>query len=426
MWAFDETVERVVEKLTPALRARRPLARAEVHQPRHGGVPRPRPDDRGLHAPPRPAAAAGPRGRHRAADVPARRPRRDAGADRVGDRRASTRAGRRSRCASSRARTSRWSASTPPCTSWPLATYDTKQDSDTNYKRVLAWALTPERTRAVRIGVAGHNLFDIAYAHLLAEARGVERPGRVRDAARHGRRARPSSSRRDVGGLLLYTPVVHPREFDVAISYLIRRLEENASSENFMSAVFELASNEAMFEREKGRFLASLADARRRGARSAPRAEPARRRAGAPAARGRQRLRQRARHRPRHGRQPRVGPRDPRAARPTRVLGVDTIERRTGDRRRRARRRSSPARSRRSPPGRHDGGAGRAAVLRAAAVALAARRAELIEVMASETGKTIAEGDVEVSEAIDFANYYADARRGARRRRRRRLRAASA
>ena len=34
-------------------------------------------------------------------------------------------------------------------------------------------------------------------------------------------------------------------------------------------------------------------------------------------------------------------------------------------------------------------------------------RGRLIEVMAAETGKTIAEADVEVSEAIDFAHYYA-------------------
>ena len=35
------------------------------------------------------------------------------------------------------------------------------------------------------------------------------------------------------------------------------------------------------------------------------------------------------------------------------------------------------------------------------------RRAELLEVMASEAGKTFDQGDPEVSEAIDFANYYA-------------------
>jgi RHH-type proline utilization regulon transcriptional repressor/proline dehydrogenase/delta 1-pyrroline-5-carboxylate dehydrogenase len=49
----------------------------------------------------------------------------------------------------------------------------------------------------------------------------------------------------------------------------------------------------------------------------------------------------------------------------------------------------------------------RAAVLESAARALEERRGELIEVAASETGKVFAEADVEVSEAVDFANYYA-------------------
>jgi RHH-type proline utilization regulon transcriptional repressor/proline dehydrogenase/delta 1-pyrroline-5-carboxylate dehydrogenase len=50
----------------------------------------------------------------------------------------------------------------------------------------------------------------------------------------------------------------------------------------------------------------------------------------------------------------------------------------------------------------------RARVLHDAGDVLAAFRGRLIEVMASETGKTIAEGDVEVSEAVDFAHYYAE------------------
>ena len=56
---------------------------------------------------------------------------------------------------------------------WPLATYDAKVDSDANYVRCLDFALRPENTAAVRIGVAGHNLFDIAYAWLLAGETGV-------------------------------------------------------------------------------------------------------------------------------------------------------------------------------------------------------------------------------------------------------------
>ncbi|MCU1424500.1 MAG: aldehyde dehydrogenase family protein, partial [Microbacteriaceae bacterium] len=135
---------------------------------------------------------------------------------------------------------------------WPLATWSTKQQTDANYKRVVNYALHPDRIDNVRIGVAGHNLFDIAFAWLLAQQRGVER-GIEFEMLLGMAQGQAEAVRRDVGELLLYTPVVHPQEFDVAIAYLIRRLEEGASQENFMSAVFELSQNESLFEREKQR-----------------------------------------------------------------------------------------------------------------------------------------------------------------------------
>ncbi|AUZ88178.1 1-pyrroline-5-carboxylate dehydrogenase, partial [Arthrobacter agilis] len=140
---------------------------------------------------------------------------------------------------------------------WPLATWGSKQDSDTHYKRVLNYAMQPGRIDNVRIGVAGHNLFDLAFAWLLAGERGV-RSGIEFEMLLGMAQGQAEAVKRDVGSLLLYTPVVHPSEFDVAIAYLIRRLEEGASQDNFMSAVFELSDNEALFEREKNRFLASL------------------------------------------------------------------------------------------------------------------------------------------------------------------------
>lgn len=140
---------------------------------------------------------------------------------------------------------------------WDQATCDSKEGTDANYKRVLHWLLTKDRMRGVRLGVAGHNLFDLAFAHLLGSERGVsehlefemlqgmaaEQQGPIRD---------------DVGQLLLYVPAVRPEEFDVAISYLVRRLEENASSENFMSGIFELAPGSDIFRREEARFRSSV------------------------------------------------------------------------------------------------------------------------------------------------------------------------
>ncbi|MGW9269719.1 proline dehydrogenase family protein [Microbacterium sp. NPDC055599] len=292
---------------------------------------------------------------------------------------------------------------------WPLATYGTKQDSDTNYKRVLDWAMTPERLDAVRIGVAGHNLFDIAYTWLLAKARGVT------DAVEYEMllgmaTGQAEAVRKDVGRLLLYTPVVNPAEFDVAIAYLVRRLEENASPENFMSAVFELASNPTLLTRERERFERSLA------ALAADAGLPESQRVPAP-----HRTQNRADERPAgvtegFANQPDSDP----ALAANRAWGRDILRRSVST----TLGRDAIAAARIETEAELDAvfsaataaaerwaalpAAERAAVLHRAGDELAARRGQLIEIMANEAGKTIAEADPEVSEAIDFAHYYAE------------------
>ena len=295
---------------------------------------------------------------------------------------------------------------------WPLAVLPSKQASDTNYKRVLEWSLTPARTKALRIGVAGHNLFDVAFAHLLAQKRGVTDGvdfemliGMAPDQA--------DAVRETVGRLILYTPVVHPKEFDAAVGYLVRRLDENASPENFMSAVFDLHDSEEIFAREEQRFRASLA---------ALTATPP----------GENRNQNRAKQQPSG-----IKPGDPfhnepdtdpslaanrdwangirtlAASKAGKALGLETLTHA-----------AIP-----DSLGPINGGiavddvvsSGRAAgavwakksaterahILLAAADELNARRDILLAVMMQEAGKTLQEGDPEVSEAIDFARYYA-------------------
>lgn len=284
---------------------------------------------------------------------------------------------------------------------WPLATWSTKQQSDTHYKRILDWALTPERTANVRLGIAGHNLFDIAHSWLLATERGVT-DGVECEMLLGMAESLAEVVRRDVGSLLLYTPVVHPREFDVAIAYLIRRLEEGASSDNFMSALFELDSNPALLRRETERFLASLrevddtvpspnrvqdrtappAPATPDGFANTPDTDPA---VGANRTWGRGIL----------SRVPssRLGIATADAAVLTVPAAVD----------------ATLARGRAAAAGWQAlGAAERARILHRAGEMLEARRADLLEVMASEAGKTLDQGDPEVSEAIDFAHYYAE------------------
>jgi RHH-type proline utilization regulon transcriptional repressor/proline dehydrogenase/delta 1-pyrroline-5-carboxylate dehydrogenase len=391
---------------------------------------------------------------------------------------------------------------------WSLATFDSKLDSDANYLRCLDATLRPERIAAVRIGVAGHNLFDIAYAWLLAAERGVRAassadPGHATTGGSDGSpdgspdlefemllgmaQGQVAAVTREVGHVLLYVPVVRPDEFDVAISYLVRRLEENASSDNFLSAAFDLADDPAMFERERDRFLASLeraADAdlpigpNRAQDRTADLGQES---GGAPGSRAANRILVRDGPAEDSGLTQAVigiarsaasdAPRPAAESDGDSVLlepnveaqlfgGEAFVETAVFSPRESALRAAGAPGFRNAPdsdpalPGNRawargilsrievstagdatidaarvtdaatlegivqrvrDAGVAwgskpavdRSGVLLAAARALEARRGELIEVAASETGKVLSEADVEVSEAVDFASYYA-------------------
>ena len=283
---------------------------------------------------------------------------------------------------------------------WPLATVSSKAEADANYKRVLNYALTADRVKNVRIGVAGHNLFDLAYAWLLAGQRGAQ-SGMDVEMLLGMAEAQAKAVQATVGRLVLYTPVVHPQEFDVAIAYLIRRLEEGAASENFLSSAFDLDSPE-FFELERSRFSESLAligsstpipnrlqdrhndlaVAPAKGFENAPDTDPA---IAANRAWGYEII--------------------------SRVsdskLGSDLVERDTLTSEFELNQKLSSA----SEAGvnwgkRHP--LERAAVLHRAGVLLERNRAVLIEVAMSETGKTLDQADAEISEAVDFAHYYAE------------------
>ncbi|MBB2975803.1 RHH-type proline utilization regulon transcriptional repressor/proline dehydrogenase/delta 1-pyrroline-5-carboxylate dehydrogenase [Microbacterium endophyticum] len=358
---------------------------------------------------------------------------------------------------------------------WEPATYSAKVDSDANYLRCLEWALRPKHTRAVLLGVAGHNLFDIAYAWLLAGEQGV------RDAVDFEMllgmaQAQMETVSADVGQVLLYVPVVAPDEFDVAISYLVRRLEESASSENFLSAAFDIDTNPELLTRERDRFLASveraadpalLVGARRTANRRASTATEAAsdeeprllRDPVDPATQETGGLTQAVLGIARGAEDGATDAFDP-AAHAMLFGGEEFVETAVFSMRESGTRAvgapgfansadSDPALSSTRDWAREifDGmktstlgddtiaaayvgeasdleavisgvkdaagtwgampAADRAAVLLRAADKLEERRAQLIEVAASETGKVLAEGDVEVSEAIDFARYYA-------------------
>ena len=292
---------------------------------------------------------------------------------------------------------------------WPLATWHTKQDSDTSYKMVIDYSLRPEHVKNVRIGVAGHNLFDVALAWLLAKSRGVTE-GIEFEMLLGMATGQAEAVRQEVGELLLYTPVVHPEEFDVAIAYLIRRLEEGASQENFMSAVFELEKNEALFQREKNRFLASL-EAMTDQVPGPHRVQNRQVEDEALAGKVAQLVEGTGKFFNTPDTDPdlknnRAWGREILGKMQASTLGKDLVTANTV---------KSAAELDEAMAMGVDaaadwqalGSAKRAEILHRAGQLFEERRATLLEVLGSECGKTIDQGDVEVSEAIDFAHYYA-------------------
>lgn len=122
---------------------------------------------------------------------------------------------------------------------WPQAPYTSKHEVDSNYKRMVIYGCIPENARAVRLGVASHNLFDIAFAMLVRLENQVEPYvgfEMLEGMADHIRRA----VQKLTGSILLYCPVATKQEFQHAIAYLIRRLDENTGPENFLRHVFGL------------------------------------------------------------------------------------------------------------------------------------------------------------------------------------------
>ncbi|RHA38509.1 bifunctional proline dehydrogenase/L-glutamate gamma-semialdehyde dehydrogenase [Cellulomonas rhizosphaerae] len=280
---------------------------------------------------------------------------------------------------------------------WAQAPYGSKADVDAAYLRLVERALDPERTRALRVGVASHNLFHVAAAHVLAGARGVGDAMDV-EMLQGMAPAQARAVRDDVGEVLLYTPVVARDDFDVAVSYLVRRLEENAAGENFLHALFAPEEDDradegaaAMGDQESA-FVAAVA--LRAAVPSAPRRDD---------------------QRPVPGRDfantPDTDPAVPDARAWARGLVVRTVEPPAGavtvsttdevDAVVARAVAAAPSWAETSPRMRGE-------ALRRAADALEAARGDLVAVMVREAAKTVAESDPEVSEAVDFARYYAD------------------
>ena len=312
---------------------------------------------------------------------------------------------------------------------WPQTPYGSKVESDANFKRLLEYATRPEHVAAVRVGVASHNLFDIALALLLRERREVE--SQVEFEMLEGMaNGQALEVQKRSGGMLMYSPVVADEEFEAAVAYLVRRLDENTDDGSFLGAMFSLQPGTAEWNRQADSFTKALELSQSDQLLRQPR-----------------RTQNRLTESPivRDASQPFENEPDTDFSLPANRQWANEIHERWKDKsiddiplcvagdieaREATGQAADPSRpghaayryaeatsadvesalasaAAAQPDWESHTVEERATILRQVAAEIARQRGEIIGAMVLDAGKAIAEADVEISEAIDFANYYA-------------------
>ncbi|MHB1090071.1 MAG: proline dehydrogenase family protein, partial [Ilumatobacteraceae bacterium] len=282
---------------------------------------------------------------------------------------------------------------------WKQAPFGSKAETDANFKRLLDRLLDPALDPAVQIGLGSHNLFDVAWGLVVA----ADRDGLHRLEIEMLEGMAPAQARavRDhTGDLILYTPTVAHNDLVSAIAYLARRLDENTAPDNYLRHVASLRVGGIEWNRERDRFVQAVEDRHRPVALS-------------------------GRSQDRMSESRRFSADEPFDNEP------DTDFSLTANRSWIAVNLSTPVVSldddvvfdtalidRVVASARHAGAtwaatlpAQRRAVLHRVAEVIAAQRGVTIATMVHDAGKTVLESDPEISEALDFARYYAESSR---------------
>ena len=123
---------------------------------------------------------------------------------------------------------------------WENPVRPSKTEVDANYLHLIERGLLPENAKYLHIGMASHNLYTISYAYLLTQKYGTPKDcfcfEMLEGMADHVWRAQSKLGNH----VILYTPVVKDEHFLNAVSYLVRRMDENTAPDNFLTHSFNL------------------------------------------------------------------------------------------------------------------------------------------------------------------------------------------
>ena len=130
---------------------------------------------------------------------------------------------------------------------WECVTYTKKSQTDANYKVVMDYLLSSEVAPFVHVGVASHNLFDHALAMLLSRERGVEKYYSAEMLEGMSETAYKVLKKEGLN-VILYAPTATRKTFTNAIAYLVRRFDENTAKQNFLRHSFGLKVDSPSWE----------------------------------------------------------------------------------------------------------------------------------------------------------------------------------
>ncbi|EAH5904240.1 aldehyde dehydrogenase family protein [Campylobacter upsaliensis] len=139
---------------------------------------------------------------------------------------------------------------------WELPTFERKIDTDSNYNKMLDLVLEDENYKYINVGIASHNIFEIAYAYTRIKEAGASESFTFEML--EGMSLQCSYELSKMHDLILYAPVCDEAHFNNAIAYLVRRLDENTSEDNFMRYFFNLKVGSKEWEEQKSLFLNAL------------------------------------------------------------------------------------------------------------------------------------------------------------------------
>src|SRR3990172_2195505 len=122
---------------------------------------------------------------------------------------------------------------------------------------MLHEGMRPENLAPVRLGIASHNLFTLAYGLVLATRAGaLDRVQfeMLEGMANHQRRVLFELT----GNMLLYAPACRQEDFTNAIGYLVRRLDENTGPDNFLRHAFNIEVRSPQWHKLERRSAAAV------------------------------------------------------------------------------------------------------------------------------------------------------------------------